>query len=374
MLARDHYSALGVSREATADEIESAYRHLCRRYHPDVNPGEAHAAIVYARIERAYRVLSDPEARAEYDRAGADDAGAGERPPDTGRATRGARVQRGVDLPGDARGDETWRGFFRALTDHRRRSRPERGRDVEVSVVVPLWQAERGKRARVDVRRRVACAGCRGSGRVERGRRQACERCSGSGVEVFSRGTLAFRSACADCGGDGVVHGVSCPDCGGDGRQMAHESLVVSVPPGVRDGDAVRVRGAGDVGVRGGEPGDLLATCVVEEVPGVTRHGPHLEQTVPISVAEALLGARIEIETPLGERASLRVPPCADTGRRARIRGHGLAMPGGRRGDLVVRFEVRVPEILDEDSRELVRRYAARNPGTPRDGSRENRR
>lgn len=355
MLARDHYATLGVPPTASGEEIEEAFRHLSRRYHPGINPGDPHAALVYERIQTAYAVLCDPERRARYDREGS-------LAPESETGDLGL----GVQLVPDADDGGSWAELFDRLREHRLRGAPARGGDVAVSVEVPLAQVEHGRRAAVSVRRRVPCTHCSGRGRVQLQRKRPCERCQGSGQESFVKGPLSVSCACADCGGDGLRAGVDCSDCQGTGLKLQSERVLLRVPPGVRDHHELRVPGKGHHGARGGAAGDLVARCLVQRVPGFERHGPHLHTSVAVSLAEAVLGAKVEVPVLEGPPALLRVPPMTQGGSVLRLRGQGLELPDGRRGDMLVRIEIRIPERVDEDSKELVRRFAARNPGSPR--------
>ena len=235
-------------------------------------------------------------------------------------------------------------------------------------MLVPLAQVERGRRVAVTTMRRRACDSCGGRGRVRLQQKQPCERCDGAGEERFVKGSLSIGCRCSDCGGDGVLAGVLCDDCAGSGLQSGRESVLVRIPPGALSGQEIRVPRAGHAGIHGGESGDLIARVQVEVVPGFEREGPHLRVVVPLSVADAVLGARVDVATLDGEPASLRVPPLTQTGRAFRLRGRGLEMPDARRGDMLVRVEIQIPEMVDEDSKELIREFGARNPGVPRHG------
>lgn len=354
MLARDHYATLGVAPSATDEEIEEAYRHLSRRYHPDVNPGDPHAATVFERIQEAYAVLSDEERRARYDRQGSLSEAAGLDP-------LGLTVK---VLP-DSDDRTSFRELFRRLREHARRSRGTPGDDVHATVTVPLAQAERGRRAAVTVHRRAPCPGCGGRGRVQLQRTRPCERCNGVGEEAFVRGALSVACACSDCSGEGMITGVPCDRCRGTGLRSVKEKMLVRVPPGVVDGQVVRIPGAGDAGPRGGPSGDLVVRAKVEKTPGFRREGPHLHTAVRVGIQDAILGARIQVPTLDGDTADLRLPPGTQNGRVFRIRGRGLEMPDSQRGDMLVRVEVRVPEPVDQDSRRLIRDFAERNPMAP---------
>lgn len=353
MLARDHYATLGVPPTATAEEIEEAYRHLSRRYHPDVNPGNPHAAVVFERLQEAYDVLSDQERRARYDRQGS--------------LTEAADVAFDLQvkvLP-DSDDRSSYAELFRRLKEHARRSRPTRGADVHATVTIPLAQVERGRRVAVSVHRRRACAACGGRGRVQLQRTRPCERCNGVGEETFVRGALSVSCPCSDCAGEGLISGVACERCHGRGLCGQQERALVRIPPGVIDGQLVRVPGGGDTGSQLGPAGDLVVRVHVQEMAGYRRQGPHLHTTARISVQDAILGADIEVPTLDGDLAILRLPPGTQNGREFRVRNRGLSMSDSRRGDMLVRVEIRVPEVVDQDSRRLIRDFAERNPLPP---------
>jgi molecular chaperone DnaJ len=356
MLARDHYATLGLPPTASEEEIEAAYKHLCRRYHPDINPGDPHAAAVFERIQVAYGVLSDPERRAIYDREGSP-------------ADRLAKPRRDltVQLLPEAEDGGSWKDLFRLLREHRRRSAGRRGEDILATLHVPLSQVERGRRGTIEVRRLVTCDHCRGRGRVELQQKYPCERCQGSGEEAFVKGALSVKCICAECEGAGIVSGVPCEECDGRSQVTRVERVLVRVPPGVQDGQEIRVRGQGHAGRRGGDPGDLIVRCVIDMPAGVRRSGPHLHTRLPIAVWEAILGAKLVVPTLDGDTAILRIPPGTQSGTQLKIRGHGLELPDGRRGDMLVRVEVHIPSSVDEETKELARRFAARHSKGPRE-------
>lgn len=354
MLSRDHYAILGVAPDASPEEIEAAYRHLSRRYHPDLNPGDHQAAAAFERIELAYRILSDPERRERYDGEG--------RPDPPGPEEYGGGHLR-VEPGGEGTG--TFRQLFQALQDHARRDRPRKGDEVHVTLAVPLQVAERGRHAAVEVRRLVPCPGCDGAGRVDLEETRTCRRCSGTGSEVFTKGALNVSVRCARCGGDGLESGRGCDRCQGSGLVRSDETVAVRIPPGVVDGQVVRIAGVGHHGPRGGPPGDLVVTCEVTRHEGFERQGPHLLCRAAITLEEAILGGKIPLRALDGEVA-VRVPPGTVSGTRLRIRERGLEMPDGRRGDLLVDVELWVPTVVDEDVKQLVREFSRRTGAPPR--------
>ena len=354
MLARDHYATLGVPPDSSIEEIKSAYRHLCRRYHPDINPGDPRASLVFERIEDAYGVLADPERRESYDRRGSTDDTVGLQHPDLG-----------LTVGQQATEDGTYADLFRALKHHLHQTSTQRGADIETTVMLPLALAERGARRTIEVNRQLRCERCNGEGRLPlQQHARPCAKCAGTGQEIFHKGALSVSCPCADCGGDGLRSGAPCPACNECGLRGHRETLLVRVPPIVSNDQTIRVEGAGHFGPRGGSPGDLVVRCLVAGVDGFERQGPHLACVWPISIAEAVLGGRVEVPTIEGASASLRLPPGTQNGRSFRLRGRGLRLADGRQGDLMVTVEVRIPMMVDEDSKALIRQFAERNPQT----------
>jgi molecular chaperone DnaJ len=345
MLSRDHYALLGVSPDADQEAIETAFRRLSRRYHPDLNPGDARARTAFERIEMAYRVLTDERERRRYDREGHPVA-------DEIEVIAGGAPA--------AASEGSFAELFRRLCDHSRRTRPQRGDDVHATVALRLQDAERGRRIPVTVRRLGGCPTCGGRGAVRMDETSACGACQGAGKTAFARGTLNVAVSCAECGGEGVRRGVPCPECHASGRINAHETVVVQVPPGVLDGQEIRVRGAGHRGRRGGPAGDLVVTVRLQGRAGFERHGPHLLARLPVSISEAVLGARVPIQTLDGNTVMARIPPGARAGQRLRLRGAGLEMANGLHGDLIVELEIWLPEVVDEDAKQLIREFGER--------------
>ena len=363
MLAHDHYAALGVAPGANADEIDTAYRHLCRRYHPDVNPGDAQAAAVFDRVQRAYRVLNDPAERAAYDHRGA-----------AGKDVSGGGLSEAPGLSVRLLADHTAGGsyaeLFRWLQQQARRARPAEGEELHVDVIVPLEAAETGKRVAIATHRRLPCQGCHGRGRVRMQHKQVCGNCEGTGEENFAKGALSVTASCSLCGGHGVESGLACDHCGGRGTRSEPQTVLVRVPAGVIDGQLLRVPGGGHFGERGGKAGDLVARCTVSMMPGFERDAASrgflrtVSTTTQIGLETALLGGRVAVRSIDGDTISLRIPPGTQNGQVFRLRGRGLELLDGHRGDMLVRVDLRLPRIVDEESKDLIRQFARRNPST----------
>jgi molecular chaperone DnaJ len=356
MLSRDHYAVLGVAPDADTDTIEAAYRRLSRRYHPDLNPGDARAQAAFERIRLAYQVLTDEGERRRYDREG--------------QPVADEIEVIGVGEVAEGATPTSFPELFRRLCDHARRTRPQRGGDVHATVSCRLADAERGRRTTVEIRRLGACRHCGGRGLVRVGEASACSRCRGSGKEVFARGPLNVAVPCADCGGEGVRRGAPCSRCHASGLCSAVETVAVQIPPGVLDGQEIRVRGAGHLGRRGGPPGDLVVSVRLQDHPHFQRHGPHLVARMPVSVSEAILGGRVTVPTLEGAPASARIPPGVRPGQKLRVRGKGLEMANGLRGDLILQVEVWLPDVVDEDAKRLIREFGERTPTPDRPATR----
>ncbi len=351
----DLYIVLGLSREASLDEIKRAYRRLARKFHPDINPGDREAAAQFRQIAEAYETLSDPSRRERYDSGG----------PMTAvfesRATVGFE---GFDFSIAVSGAEapTFGDLFSDVWTERaqRSAGPERGADLHQTVRVPFDLTMHGGQRAVTVTRQVVCHACAGAG-VLRGSVRDCPQCQGTGAVRSTRGHMVFSRPCVPCRGSGRLPNPWCPSCAGQQREMRTETLTVQIAPGVGDGARIHVPGLGHAGRDGGEPGDLHLTVDVEPHRLFTRDGDDLHVIVPVAVHEAALGARIEVPTP-DQPVRLRVPPGTQSGQRFRLRDRGVpSLRDGRRGDLVVEVRLVLPRVLDERSKELLREFGRLN-------------
>lgn len=345
----DYYELLGVSRNATAEEIKRAYRRLARELHPDANPGDADAESRFKELSRAYEVLSDPQRRANYDRFGTDEPRAG------------------GDPFGFSDVSDIFDAFFGASpfgggSRTRGPTGPPRGPDLEVTVDLEFTEAVFGVERDVEVRSAVRCETCGGSGAAEGSGPTTCHNCDGMGqvrrVRQSILGQMVTSAPCDVCGGSGEVIADPCADCRGEGRIVEEVSYQIKVPPGVDNGSTLRLSGRGAVGQRGGAPGDLYVHLRVADHPDFERHGDELHTVLPVSMAQAALGAHLELVT-LDGPESIHVEPGTQSGTIVRLRSRGVHRLEGRgRGDMVVTLVVETPSDLDDEQVDLLRRLA----------------
>jgi molecular chaperone DnaJ len=345
------YETLGVSKNASQDEIKKAYRTLVRQHHPDRNPGDASAEERFKDVQTAYDLLSDPEKRKQYDTFG--EAGA--------RGPAGGGFAGDFDL-GDL--GDLFGGLFGRGRGAARGPVPERGADLETQVRLSFEDALNGATVRVPVETETACHTCGGSGARPGTAPKICPQCNGRGVVSESQGFFALSQPCPRCRGNGTVIEEPCPTCHGSGREQATKRYQVKIKPGVSDGTRIRLAGKGEPGRNGGPPGDLYVVTRVERSPLYERRGADLVIDVPVTYPEAALGATVEVPTPDGP-VSLKVPAGSQDGKLLRLRGRGAPkLNGGGKGDLLARVRVTVPKKLTKAEREALENL--------RDVSREN--
>jgi molecular chaperone DnaJ len=356
----DLYILLGVERAATLNDIKRAYKRLARKYHPDINPGDRMAAQHFRQIAEAYETLSDPERRRRYDTVG----------PTMGAASPVAFGFEGFDFTVSANGSaaSTFGDLFAdALTAPFEMGAAQRGADIHHPVSLTLEQACTGSRHQISLTRHERCGVCAGFGQLRSAAERPCAACEGSGEIRSARGHMIFMKPCSACRGTGAVSSMPCTACHGRQTALRAESLAIDVPPGVSDGDQVRLPGKGHAGRNGGEAGDLLVTLEVMPHAVFHREGDDLRMTLPIAVHEAALGARVEVPGVDGQPAKVKVPPGTQSGQRFRLRERGMpSLRDGQRGDLLVEVRIVLPAVLDERSKELLREFGRINGGDVR--------
>jgi molecular chaperone DnaJ len=362
---RDLYEVLGVPKGASQDEIKKAYRKLARQYHPDTNPGDTDAEERFKEVQGAYDVLSDAKKRKEYDQFGSRVfAGAGG--PRSGNFQWSGNIGDLGDL-GDL--SDLFGGIFGGGTTsaRSRRSTGERGRDVEVQVNVAFEDSLKGLTTKIPIELETVCSACHGSGAEPGTSPKICPECRGRGVVSESQGLFALSQPCPRCGGNGTVVEQPCRKCSGTGRERRTKRYTVKIPPGVKDGTKIRLKGKGEAGYSGGPPGDLIVVSKVTPSPLFKRRGSDLILDVPVTYAEAALGAHVEIPTPEG-RISLKVPAGSEDGKLLRVKGRGAPkLNGGGKGDLLARVRVSVPKKLSKAEREAVENLQKVSRENPRE-------
>jgi molecular chaperone DnaJ len=381
----DYYETLSVKRGASEEEIRKAYRKLARKYHPDLNPGDKSAEDRFKNVQEAYDILSDPKKRQMYDQVGfysengfpgAGGGGTAQGHPnvdfsgfdfsDVFRGAQQAESER-------ARREGGAGGSFRDIFSHFfhggggfAEAEPEvqKGSDLEYGLNISFWQAIRGTQARINVTRYDMCPTCHGTGAGDGGS-ISCPQCSGTGTVSQMAGNMKFNLTCPRCNGKGRLKN-TCPTCHGDGRLSHSEIVEVRIPPGAQNGSRLRVAGKGNAGTMGAPPGDLYITTHVEEHPLFRREGDDILLKVPITVAEAGLGAKIEVPT-IDGKTLLKIPPGTQNEQKFRLRERGVFNSRrNARGDQIVQVAVKAPVVQDERTKELLRELSKLHTEDPR--------
>jgi len=359
----DYYEILGVPRTATEKDIKKAYRHLARKYHPDVNPGDKQAEEKFKRINEAYEVLSDPEKRAMYDRYGH------------------AAFRKGAAAPGPGFDfsqfdfdfgpgffDEIFESFFggRSRTRTAEAGRVRRGEDLTYQVTLDLKDAFHGLETTIEVQRLENCSRCQGSGMDPHSSPRTCSTCQGRGQVAYQSGFLRMVQTCQTCGGTGRTGLRRCSLCAGAGRVSHLEHLKVKIPPGVDTGTRLRIAGKGNAGRGGGPAGDLFVITQVREHPFFHREGANLSAKIPVTVVEAALGARITLPS-LDGTIVVKLPPGTQNGASLRVKGKGMPHLGSEaRGDLILHIYLVTPANLSPQAEQILREFEKVHPEYPR--------
>ncbi len=372
----DYYKTLGVKRTASADEVRKAYRRLARKYHPDVNPGDKAAEDRFKDLQEAHDVLGDKQKREMYDQFGT--ASPGGFPGGGGRG--GGRPNdfnfEGFDFgsagagAGQAGGgfNDLFSQFFRggggAGHGAQPQAQPKKGEDLEYTVDIDFWDAIRGTSLKINVNRYEQCSACKGLGQAGTGN-TVCPECSGAGQVDQAVGAMRFNLTCPRCKGSGSLRN-ACLTCSGEGRLSRTDSVEVRIPPGAQSGSRLRVARKGNAGSMGAPAGDLYIITNVGEHPVFKRKGDDIRIKMPIRLDEAILGAKVEVPT-IDGRTLLKVPPSTSSGKVFRLRERGVLNPRTKqKGDQFIEVQIVVPEIADENTKELMRDFANLNPDDPR--------
>ncbi len=345
-VATDYYALLGVSRDASPEDIKKAYRRLARELHPDVNPDPEHQER-FKQVTAAYEVLSDPEKRQMYDLGG-----------DPLSASGGFGGFGNFDF------GDIMDAFFGGNGGRQRgpRTRARRGQDALVRIQIDLPTAVFGGERDITVDTATMCATCTGSGLSAGSEVETCVMCKGRGeiqsVQRSFLGQVMTSRPCPQCQGFGTTIPHPCPECAGEGRVRTRRTLTIKIPPGVDTGTRIQLQGEGEIGPNGGTVGDLFVEIVVNSHPVFERHGDELHCVVAIPMSAAALGTEVHLDT-LDGSEDITIAPGTQSGATITLRGKGAArLRGGGRGDLFVHFDVQVPTALDERQQQLLREFA----------------
>jgi len=356
-MAKDYYQILGVSRDATDEEIKRAFRQLAIKYHPDRNPNDKEAEERFKEINEAYSVLSDPQKRAQYDRYG---------------------TVEGMDSS-----DFDFTGGFEDIFSHfsdifsdlfgdyyeygsGRRARPRKGEDIRIDLTIDFKEAIFGAEKEIKIKKRVICPKCKGTG-AEKGGISTCPYCRGTGEVVYTQGFLSVRRTCPKCGGAGRIITSKCRNCGGTGYVYKTEKLRIKIAQGIDSGNIIKVSGHGNPGYNGGPNGDLYIYIKVKEHEFFKRKGKDIHIEIPISITQAALGATLKVPTIWGEH-ELYIPPGTQPNTRFTIKHKGVELSGSR-GDQIVTVRVQIPKKLTDKQKELLKEFAKESGENPEEKS-----
>jgi len=340
---RDYYEVLGVSKNATNDELKKAYRRLALKYHPDKNPGDKEAEQKFKEAANAYKVLSDPEKRKMYDlrgQAGLEDMG-----------FHGFESSSDIFSSfGDIFGDIFGKRFYRE------RGGPQRGSDLRHNMTISFTDAALGCEKQLRFTKNEACEACKGTG-AKNGASTVCSQCNGTGHISRQQkpvgGFFTISNPCLNCNGSGRKIGNPCNNCNGEGRISKARSLSVKIPVGIRDGATLRLSGQGEAGIRGGSAGDLYICVNTAPHPYFERRGLDIQYDAVVPFTKAALGGEIEIPT-LSGKAMLKIPKCTQSNQTLRMTGQGIKTKDGRKGNQLVRIIVDMPKKLSAKQEELL--------------------
>jgi molecular chaperone DnaJ len=355
MAKRDYYEVLGIQKNASKDDIKKAYRKLAVQYHPDKNPGNKEAEEKFKEATEAYEVLADDQKKAAYDQfgfAGVDGMGGGH---DWSNFRGFEDIFGGNDFGSIF--DSIFGGFGGSFRRSSTQGGVRQGANLRYDIEIPFKDAVFGTKVEIQFSHNESCPVCKGSGAANGAGRKTCPTCQGSGQIRHSQGFFSLATTCHHCGGEGSIIEKPCPECGGSGTQKKRQKLSVTIPQGVENGRRLIIPRQGDVGPNGGPAGDLYVIVRIRPHEYFERQDIDLYCAVPISISQASLGAEIQVSTLDGKIIKVKVPAGTQNGKMLRIRDEGVPA-NGRRGNLYIKFIVRIPEKLSRRGRELLEELA----------------
>jgi len=354
MSKRDYYEILGVSRNASADEIKKSYRKLAMQFHPDRNPGNKESEAKFKEATEAYEVLKDDQKKSAYDQFGHD------------AFSQGGGAGRGGNGGGAGMGDFDFNDIFSNFSDifgdfgggrqTKKRSAAQRGSDIRYNLEISLEEAFRGVTEKISFSIPCSCEACKGTGAQNGERPTDCPTCKGSGKIRAQQGFFVVERSCTTCAGAGQIIKNPCKICHGQGRVNKDKTLAVKIPAGVEEGNRIRLTSEGEAGARGGPAGDLYVYISIRKHQFFNRKGDDVHFEIPLKFTTAALGGAIEIPTIDGTKASLKIPEGSQNGDQFRLKSKGMSVinSGGRRGDMYVRINIETPVKLSSEERELL--------------------
>lgn len=352
---RDYYEILEVTRTSTADEIKKSYRKIAMKFHPDRNPGDKSAEERFKEAAEAYEVLSDPDKRAKYDRFGHSAFGPGR---GGGFSGGGMNMEDIFSQFGDIFGDDMFGSFFGGARSGGRRSRGVRGSNLRVRIKMNYEEIAKGATKTIKVKKYVSCSQCNGSGAKDRNGMQTCHTCGGNGqvrrVQNTFLGQMQTVTTCPDCGGEGSIITNKCPQCKGEGRVYGEENVKIDIPAGVSEGMQLSMSGKGNMGERGGSPGDLIILIEEEKHQHLQREGNNVAFDLYISFTDAVFGTQTEVPT-IDGRAKIKIPAGTQSGKIFRLKGKGFpSLESHSKGDQLIHVNVWTPQKVSAEEKALL--------------------
>ncbi len=356
MAKRDYYEVLGVAKSASADEIKKAYRKVAMQFHPDRNPGDKAAEEKFKEAAEAYEVLSDQEKKAQYDRFG--HAGLNNRGGFGGG--QGMNMEDIFSNFGDIFGDDIFGSFFGGGGARQRggKARGTRGSNLRIKLKMNYEEIAKGANKTVKVKKYTSCTACSGSGAKDKNSVQNCSTCNGSGqvrkVTSTFLGQMQTVGTCPTCNGEGSTITNKCTSCKGEGRVYTEETINIDIPAGVQDGMQLSLSGKGNIGERGGAPGDLIVLIEEESHPDLQRDNLNVIYDMHVSIPDAIFGSNVEVPT-IDGRAKIKIPPGTQSGKIFRLKGKGFpSINSYERGDQLIHVNVWTPQELSNEEKEMI--------------------